>query len=123
MPILETVAMRTVWGAARDFIKAIPREVWYIALAIGLLVWIDGRAYDRGAQSRDAEVTSLETRLQVSNASIDALQAALSDYVEQGRLTRQEAREASQEALEAGQAALDAAQDESRTDWRGVEGL
>ena len=89
---------------------------------IAFMVWRADDLSDKRDKALE-RVGAVQVQLEASNASIDALQADLERFVEQGRLTRQEAREASQEALEAGQAALDAAQDESRTDWRGVEGL
>lgn len=121
--MLETIAIRTVFGTIGSFLKSIPREVWYIALAIGLLLWIDGRAYDRGSASRDKEVATLNTRLEVSNASLEALIAQNAQWVEEGRIRQEEAVEAVNEARDAGDEMRRAAQEQGRTDWRGQEGL
>ena len=45
--MLETIAIKTVWGKAFDALKRIPWFVW-VALAILALWWID-----RGAQYRE----------------------------------------------------------------------
>jgi len=97
-----------------------------IAIGLGLaLVFTMWRADSLSEQRDEAlrEVGAIETRLEVSNASLDALQAELATFVEEGALRGERAAEALETAEEAGQAMREAAREEGRTDWRGQEGL
>lgn len=73
--ILETIAIRTVWGKAWDAIKAVP---WYIWLALA----IAGAWYvDRGVQYREgfingAESVKEELRAERAEAVERSLEAA-----------------------------------------------
>lgn len=53
--VLETIAIKTAFGAAWDFLKQVPREIWYALAAAAFLWWFAGAQYERGYDKRDAE--------------------------------------------------------------------
>lgn len=70
--LLETAAIRTVFGAVADFFKSLPREVWYALAALAFLWWFAGMQYDRGYEARALEALEedlLAQDLQESSAN------------------------------------------------------
>lgn len=61
MAILETIAIKTVWGKAADFLKGVPWGVWAsLALLIGALVYgkvqyAQGKADERAAWEEEVQ--------------------------------------------------------------------
>jgi hypothetical protein len=60
------------WLAVKGFLGAVPRQVWY-ALALGFAVWFAyDWSFDRGAGSRDGEVTELRATAAGLQRRLDA---------------------------------------------------
>lgn len=104
--LIETAAIRTVWGTAWHFLKSVPREIWYIAAAALLLVWIDGRAYDRGYSEREAiaQEQARQAQERANEAAQDASETVTEtrNEVEQGNAQAREAANGSDDPLRDG---------------------
>lgn len=88
------------------FLKNVPREVYYIAAAALLLLWIDGRAYDRGYSDRTAEYEEAARRAQerAREADTDANETVTETQteVENGNERAREAANGSDDPLRDG---------------------
>lgn len=73
--ILETIAIRTVWGKAWAAIKTVPWFVW-VAVAVVALWFIDRNAQYREGYDNGAESVKAELRAAQAKAAETALKAA-----------------------------------------------
>lgn len=79
MPILETIAIKTVWGKAIDLLGKVPREVWYCLAALAAWWWFSSHYIEQGREEVLSELRAAqaETAEKALEAIAEADTAAL----------------------------------------------